>query len=164
MAAIFTPGLKVTEHGIVHKDRRLPLEGVVTVRVGDRVEADQVVARTELPGKIYPANLANKLGVDAGRLKEFLLKGEGRVLLHPGAESTFFRNRVADLAEGGGEVAVGGSLSREGERRRAGTEVDRDFVDAVQSEQGPLCRLRAGLAGHAGDREGEFLRGDGGTG
>ncbi len=77
MAAIFTPGLKVTEHGIVHKDRRLPLEGEVMVRVGDRVHADQVVARTELPGKIYPVNFANKLGVDAGRLKEFLLKGQG---------------------------------------------------------------------------------------
>ena len=34
MAAIFTPGLKVTEHGIVHKDRRLPLEGEVMVKVG----------------------------------------------------------------------------------------------------------------------------------
>jgi len=77
MAAIFTPGLKVTEHGIVHKDRRLPLEGEVMVRVGDRVHADQVVARTELPGKIYPVNFANKRGVDAGRLKEFLLKGQG---------------------------------------------------------------------------------------
>ncbi len=77
MAAIFTPGLKVTEHGMVHKDRRLPLEGEVTVQVGDTVTADQVVARTELPGKIYPVNLANKLGVDPGRLKEFLLKGEG---------------------------------------------------------------------------------------
>jgi len=77
MAAIFTPGLKVTEHGIVHKDRRLPLEGQVMVKVGDTVRAEQVVARTELPGKIYPVNLANKLGVDAGRLKEFLLKGEG---------------------------------------------------------------------------------------
>ncbi len=77
MAAIFTPGLKVTEHGIVHKDRRLPLEGEVMVQVGDRVQADQVVARTELPGKIYPINLANKLGVDAGRLKEFLLKEQG---------------------------------------------------------------------------------------
>ena len=77
MAAIFTPGLKVAEHAIVHKDRRLPLEGQVTVAVGDQVTADQVVARTELPGKIYPVNLANKLGVDAGRLKEFLLKGQG---------------------------------------------------------------------------------------
>ena len=77
MAAIFTPGLKVSEHAIVHKDRRLPLQGQVTVKVGDRVQADQIVARTELPGKIYPINLANKLGVDAGRLKEFLLKDQG---------------------------------------------------------------------------------------
>ena len=38
MAAIFTPGLKVTEHGMVHKDRRLPLEGEVTVQVGDIVD------------------------------------------------------------------------------------------------------------------------------
>ncbi|MBN93208.1 MAG: hypothetical protein CL928_03940 [Deltaproteobacteria bacterium] len=77
MAAVFTPGLKVAEHAIVHKDRRLPLKGQVTVQVGDTVTADQVVARTELPGKIYPVNLANKLGVDPGRLTEFLLKGEG---------------------------------------------------------------------------------------
>ena len=77
MAAIFTPGLKVSEHAIVAKDRRLPLEGEVTVSVGDSVRADQVVARTELPGKIYPVNLANKLSVDPSRLGEFLLKGEG---------------------------------------------------------------------------------------
>ena len=77
MAAIFTPGLKVSEHAIVQKDRRLPLEGEVLVSVGDTVTADQVVARTELPGKVFPVNIANKLGVDPGRLKEFLSKGEG---------------------------------------------------------------------------------------
>ena len=33
MAAVFTPGLKVTEHTIVVKDRRLPLEGEVLVEV-----------------------------------------------------------------------------------------------------------------------------------
>jgi len=77
MAAIFTPGLKVSEHTIVQKDRRLPLEGEVLVGLGDTVTADQVVARTELPGKIFPVNIANKLGIDAGRLKEFMTKGEG---------------------------------------------------------------------------------------
>jgi len=77
MAAIFTPGLKVTEHGIVLKDRRLPLEGEVMVAVGDHVKADDVVARTELPGKVFPVNVANQLGVDAGRLKEFLRVGQG---------------------------------------------------------------------------------------
>ena len=34
MAAIFTPGLKVSEHTIVVKDRRLPLKGEVLVRRG----------------------------------------------------------------------------------------------------------------------------------
>ncbi|MEC7241347.1 MAG: hypothetical protein VXW32_08905 [Myxococcota bacterium] len=77
MAAIFTPGLKVSERDVVVKDRQLPLEGEVCVNVGDVVTADQIVARTELPGKVFPVNIANQLGVDPGRLKEFLRKGEG---------------------------------------------------------------------------------------
>ena len=77
MAAIFTPGLKVSERDVVVKDRQLPLEGEVCVKVGDVVTADQIVARTELPGKVFPVNIANQLGVDPGRLKEFLTKGEG---------------------------------------------------------------------------------------
>lgn len=77
MAAIFTPGLKVSERDVVVKDRQLPLEGEVCVNVGDVVTADQIVARTELPGKVFPVNIANQLGVDPGRLKEFLKKGEG---------------------------------------------------------------------------------------
>ncbi len=70
MAAIFTPGLKVTEHTVVVKDRRLPIEGEVLVTVGQVVRADDVVARTDLPGKVYPINVANQLGVDPGRLVE----------------------------------------------------------------------------------------------
>ncbi len=77
MAAIFTPGLTVSERDIVLKDRRLPLEGEVLVEVGAHVGAADVVARTDLPGKIYPTNVANQLGVDPGRLKEFMLKDVG---------------------------------------------------------------------------------------
>lgn len=77
MAAIFTPGLKVTERTVVQKDRRLPLEGEVLVKAGDVVRADDIVARTELPGKVYPVNIANQLGVDPDRLKEFMRKGVG---------------------------------------------------------------------------------------
>ena len=77
MAAIFTPGLTVTERDIVLKDRRLPLEGEVSVQVGDLVSADDIVARTELPGKVYPINVANQLGVDPGRLKAYMQKGVG---------------------------------------------------------------------------------------
>jgi hypothetical protein len=77
MAAIFTPGLKVTERTIVVKDRRLPLEGQVLVAVGTVVKADDIVARTLLPGKIFPANIANVLGVDPGRLPGCMQKKVG---------------------------------------------------------------------------------------
>ena len=77
MAAVFTPGLKVTEQTIVVKDRRLPLEGEVMVAVGEQVHADQIIARTELPGKIFPVNVANQLGVAPSRLKGLLRKGIG---------------------------------------------------------------------------------------
>jgi len=80
VAAIFTPGLKVTEHTVVLKDRRLPMEGEVMVEAGQMVRADQVVARTELPGKVYPVNIANQLGVDPGQLRTYMNKTEGEAV------------------------------------------------------------------------------------
>jgi hypothetical protein len=77
VAAIFTPGLKVSERCVIQKERRLPLEGEVSVSVGETVSATDVVARTELPGKVYPVNVANRLGVNPSRLPEFMLKEEG---------------------------------------------------------------------------------------
>ena len=77
MAAIFTPGLKVAEDTVILKDRRLPIEGELLVEIGSQVTADQIVARTQLPGKIYPVNVANQLGVAANRLKTYMLKDVG---------------------------------------------------------------------------------------
>ncbi len=77
MGAIFTPGLTVSERHIVLKDRRLPLEGEVTVQVGDIVKADDIVAKTELPGKVFPVNVANQLGIDPGRLNGYMRKAVG---------------------------------------------------------------------------------------
>ena len=77
MAAIFTPGLTVTERHVVQKVRQLPLEGDVMVAVGDLVTADTVVASTRLPGKVFPVNVANQLGIDPGRLPTYMLVGVG---------------------------------------------------------------------------------------
>ncbi len=63
MAHAYTPGLKVTEKHLVQKLRILPLKGNVIVKVGDKVNPDDVVARTHLPGNVVPLNVANKLGV-----------------------------------------------------------------------------------------------------
>lgn len=80
MAHSYTPGLTVTDHTVVHRRRMLPLPGKVLVNVGDQVRSDQVVARAELPGKVFPINLANQLSVAPGEIKEYLIKKEGDVV------------------------------------------------------------------------------------
>ncbi|MBU8934532.1 MAG: hypothetical protein KOO62_11060 [candidate division Zixibacteria bacterium] len=77
MAHAYTPGLKVTDHLQVIKRRILPLKGRVVVKVGDRVNPDDVVARTELPGNVEPLNIANKLGIPPEDLEMVMLKREG---------------------------------------------------------------------------------------
>jgi hypothetical protein len=62
MGDAYTPGLTVTRRAVVRKTRRLPLAGTVLVEQGARVAADDVVARTELPGKVTILNLASALG------------------------------------------------------------------------------------------------------
>jgi biotin carboxyl carrier protein len=55
----------------------LPLPGTVLVNVGDRVRSDQIVAKAELPGKVFPVNLANQLSIAPGEIKDYLIKKEG---------------------------------------------------------------------------------------
>jgi hypothetical protein len=76
----YTPGLKVTPEALLHFERRLPLTGSVEVKVGDTVKWDQVVAKTNLPGRVEMVNLASKLGVGAAELPEILLKKEGEAI------------------------------------------------------------------------------------
>lgn len=63
MAHAYTPGLRVSTQTEVRKERRLPLRGQVLVKVGDRVTAETVVAKTELPGNVQTVNVANKLSL-----------------------------------------------------------------------------------------------------
>src|SRR5213593_2798344 len=72
MAHAYTPGLRVTEHAVLYRERRLPLKGKVLVQRGDRLEADTVVASTQLPGNVQTVNLASKLGVDPAKIPETL--------------------------------------------------------------------------------------------
>jgi len=64
MAHAYTPGLRVTPHTIVRRERRLPLKGNVLVAVGERVSATTIVARTLLPGNVQTVNLASALGIE----------------------------------------------------------------------------------------------------
>src|SRR4026207_2036319 len=77
MAHSYTPGLTVTEHTTVRRRRMLSLPGSVLVATGETVRANQAVARAELPGKVYPLNLANQLGVAPDEIHEYLIKKAG---------------------------------------------------------------------------------------
>ena len=77
MAHSYTPGLTVTETSVLRKRRLLPIPGTVTVKTGDQVKADMVVARTELAGKVHVVNVANLLGAAPDEIRDYLLKKEG---------------------------------------------------------------------------------------
>lgn len=64
MGTAYTPGLKVSPGTVIRKQRRLPLKGRVLVNVGDRVTADTVVARTDIPGIIQTVKVAEILGLE----------------------------------------------------------------------------------------------------
>jgi hypothetical protein len=80
VAHAYTPGLRVAERTKVRKERRLPLPGEVLVKEDDAVSADQVVAKTDLPGNVQPINIANLLSLEPADIKEFMLKKEGHTI------------------------------------------------------------------------------------
>lgn len=63
MTHAYTPGLRVTERAVFKKERKLPLKGQVLSKVGEKVKAEDVVARTELPGNVQTINVANRLSI-----------------------------------------------------------------------------------------------------
>lgn len=77
MAHAYTPGLKVTEDTTIFRRRILPLKGDVMVKEGDRVQATDTVARTFLPGKVYPVNLSNKFAVAPEDIPAIMKTSEG---------------------------------------------------------------------------------------
>jgi hypothetical protein len=68
----YTPGLRVTEYSVLTRERRLPLKGEVLVKVGDKLSAETVVAKTELPGVAHPVNAVNVLNISPQELEACL--------------------------------------------------------------------------------------------
>jgi hypothetical protein len=77
VAHAYTPGLKVAAFAKLRRERKLPLAGTVLVQVGQKVEGDTVVARTELPGNVHSINVANLLGILPEDVPEVLTKPVG---------------------------------------------------------------------------------------
>lgn len=80
MAHAYTPGVTVTAETTLIRERRLPLAGSVQAKTGDMVKAEDVVARTELPGNVQTINIANILSLLPEDVESALLKPVGSVL------------------------------------------------------------------------------------
>ena len=81
MAHAYTPGLCVTPDSTIRKQRLLPLPGEVIVSAGDVVCAPSVVARAELPGRVYPINIANRLNISPSNVSSYMLAHEGDIVI-----------------------------------------------------------------------------------
>ena len=80
MAHSYTPGLKVLQHSKVRKERRLPIKGELKVGEGDAVKADDIVAKTNLPGNVHMVKVANRLNISPADIIDVLLVKEGDTL------------------------------------------------------------------------------------
>ncbi len=106
MAHAYTPGLKVVPLTLIRKKRLLPIPGRVMVSVGKEVDANDVVAEAELPGKVHSANVANRLGVEPSELKNYMLKKEGdnvkkgEIIAETKSFIKFFRSKVESPISG----------------------------------------------------------------
>jgi hypothetical protein len=77
LAHAYTPGLKVLAYTDLIKQRRLPLPGEILVSKGEKVPAEKVVARTNLPGNVQTMNVAGLLGILPDEIEEAMLKKSG---------------------------------------------------------------------------------------
>ena len=106
MAHSYTPGLKVTAFTTLRRERKLPLAGTVTVTPGQKVEAETIVARTELPGNVQTVNVANLLGILPEDVPDCLVKpvgarlAKGEVFAESRSFFGLFRSRCVTPVEG----------------------------------------------------------------
>lgn len=77
MSTYLTPVTHVLPLTTVRRSRELPVPGTVTVRVNERVQAQDVVAEAELAPKHYFLDLNRGLGVPVREVDQYLVKGPG---------------------------------------------------------------------------------------
>ena len=77
MAHAYTPGLKVLHYTKLKKNRRLPIKGEVSKGKGDKVNADDVIAKTDLPGNVNMLKVANLLNISPADIHDVLEVKEG---------------------------------------------------------------------------------------
>lgn len=170
MASAYTPGLKIVSKTLVEKDRKLPLKGEVKVKKGDKVTAETVVAATDLPGNVYPLNLAGQLGCEANEIPVYLKVKEGSqikkgdVLAETNGFFGFFKTTIESPITGSVEslsTATGQAILREPPIPVEVHAYVDGIVDAIYPEEGvkvdTVATYIQGIFGIGGEVVGELV-------
>lgn len=100
---MFTPVTHILPLANIRRHRMLPVEGVVLVRAGQEVQADEVIAQAEINPEHISLNIERGLGVPRNRVSNYLKREIGD-----------------DIPEGGVIASRSGMFSREVRAPRAG--------------------------------------------
>jgi len=106
MSKSYTPGLKVLANTPTEKVRLLPLKGKVLVEVGDKVNADTVVASTHIPGNVQMLNVAHQLNVEAEAVPDCMLVAidenieKGQIIAENKGLFGYFKNHIKSPIDG----------------------------------------------------------------
>lgn len=106
MSKSYTPGLKVLANTSTEKVRLLPLKGKVLVEVGDKVNADTVVASTHIPGNVQMLNVARQLNVEAEAVPDCMLVAidenieKGQIIAENKGLFGYFKNHIKSPIDG----------------------------------------------------------------
>ncbi len=169
MAHAYTPGLKVSQETRIEKLRLLPLKGKVVVEKGAMVNAEDVVAGTDLPGKIKPLNVAHLLGAEPGEIPRYMhvKEGdnveEGQIIAAPKGFLGLFKSEVKAPATGTIESVsdvTGQVMLREPPNPVEITAYVTGYVQEVIPEEGveivTAGTFIQGILGIGGERSGEI--------
>lgn len=167
MAHAYTPGLRVAERTIVRKKRILPIPGEVLVKKGEDVVSSTIVAKTDLPGKVYTVNVVNRLGIAPSEIREFMLKKEGdsvtkdEVIAENRPIISWFKTQVRSPIEGFVETissVTGQVLLREPPRPlNLFAYIDSSVVGVIEREGvvvEAVCSFIQGIFGVGGETSG----------
>ncbi len=106
MSQSYTPGLKVLTKTHSQKLRQLPLKGEVHVEKGDTVDANTIIASTNIPGNVQMLNVARQLNVEADTVPDCMLVeideeiSKGQIIAESKGIFGFFKSQLKSPIDG----------------------------------------------------------------
>jgi hypothetical protein len=100
------PSLIVDPDAVIRKERELPCTGEVLCKVGDIIDSESIVARTQLAGDLVILKIAERLGIEVFEVKKGLKVSigeevqEGQLLCEHSGIFGLFRSRYRSPGSG----------------------------------------------------------------